>query len=95
MTVGDQWFAALDGCVVHVGAMIYSLVVIGIHCQGADDIWIQLAPFDDEDRGVVLHCIGPVTPGDAIRELRSHLGSRARNGSVLSVSAYAPLAPEL
>jgi hypothetical protein len=79
-TTEDRWVTALDGRLVSVGEDAYPLIIVGIHRGTDGDVWIQLAPFDHDDRhrlradrGVTLHCHAAESPVDVLRALRAHL----------------------
>ena len=54
-TTSDQWFAALDQRMIHVGAERWRAHVLGIHGEGGE-LWIQIAQAHEPDRGLVIHC---------------------------------------
>src|SRR5262245_27156498 len=84
-SVEDEWFDALDGRVVRVGATCYSLAVVGVHSAG--DVCVQLAIFDGDDRGVVLRCVGGADPDDALRALQEYLAGNRHDNHVVVAHA--------
>ena len=93
LTIEDWWFAALEGRIIHVAGIDYSLAVVGIHRGSESDLWVQLAPFDATDRemlradrGVTLHCRIADAPEDALLAVHSHLASNGvRQGGRLEI----------
>ena len=92
-TIEDWWDTALDGRLVHVEDVAYSLEILGIHQGVAGDVWIQVAPFDQADRdmlradrGFTLHCQSNAAPHDALQALGAHLARHGvRHGGRLEV----------
>ena len=74
MPLEHHWFRALDGCVIYAGEVPHHVVVVGIHRDGKD-LWIQLAPFGESDRGLVIHCWPGQTPDEILALLRVSLRS--------------------
>jgi hypothetical protein len=70
----DRWFDAVDGRVISVDRQSYRLQVLGIHRDG-EDLWIQLAPLDDWDRGFVIRCRPQQMVPDVLAALGRHLRS--------------------
>ena len=78
-TLEDGWFAALNGRAIHIGPDSNVIHIFGIHRVG-DDLWLQLAPFQDRDSGTVIRCRCAQAPAAVLEALRVYLAS---NGSVL------------
>jgi hypothetical protein len=72
----DQWFRALDGQLISTGWDVYPLRVLGVHVTG-DDIWIQLAPLHETDRGLLIHCWPEQRSDQILAALSRHLCAQA------------------
>ena len=100
-TLEDWWVTALDGRLVDVEDAAYPVLILGIHRGVDDDLWIQLAPFDQADRdmlrvdrGVTAHCHASDTPDDVLLTLRAHLAfNGARHGGRLEVASSRLIRP--
>ena len=69
-TTSDRWFAALDQRMIHVGAERWHAHVVGIHGEGGE-LWIQIVPAHQPDRGVVVHCWHMQAIDEVIAALRT------------------------
>ena len=73
--VDYRWFAALDQRMIQVGAERWHAHVVGIHGEGGE-LWIQIVPAHEPDRGVVVHCWHMQAIDEVIAALRTaHVGS--------------------
>jgi hypothetical protein len=81
----DHWFAALDGCVIDVDAEAFQVCVLGIHRDG-EDLWIQLAPFHESDRGLLIHCWPENNPDEVLAVLRVSLNAGRSRPHIIEAS---------
>ena len=84
-SVEDDWFAALDGSVIRVGTAFVTIQVLGIH-RDSSGLWIQLAPFHESDRGMVVHCWPDNDPDQVLAALWVRLSAGLSQPDVIDAS---------
>lgn len=65
ITTADAWFAALDRRPLNVGALQFTLQVLGVHVD-AFNIWIQVELSECPGSSLLLRLTPSATSGDAV-----------------------------
>lgn len=83
-----EWFLALDGRRVESRGRSWVTEVCGVHTDGSD-WWIQIAPTDAPERGVVLHLARSATVLGALAALHEHASAESLPNQVVHVTRAA------
>lgn len=75
ITTADAWFAALDRRLLSVGALQFTLQVLGVHVD-AFNTWIQVALLECPGSSLLLSLTPAASSGDAVDILHSEIAAR-------------------
>lgn len=75
ITTADAWFAGLDRRRLTIGAMQFTMQVLGVHVD-AFNTWIQIELSECPGSSLLLRLIAGATSGDAVNILRSAVAAR-------------------
>ena len=84
--IEDRWFTELNDKSVHANGRTYRLRVEGVH-QSAAEVWIQLAPMQNCEYGVLVHCWQRQSAAEVLDRLGKEL---AANTQIQFVDAAGP-----